>query len=231
MQLQRPLAVVAPTLDVDVLAVLARADAAFTPGQAARLLAGPSVEGVRRVLRRLTVQGIVEAEDVGPAVRYRLNRDHLAAPSIIALADQRSALIDRLGRAIDQWDVPALYGALFGSAARGEMRPDSDLDLFVVRPSEETLGDWFMFGGLLELGELLVNGHGAGWDRQLDQLADAATRWTGNDTRVLTMTEAEVAAGAAGRDPLLASIAQEGLVVAGDRGWLRKVWREAAVPR
>ena len=221
---ERPLAVVAPTLDADVLAVLARADAAFTPGQAARVLAGPSVEGVRRVLRRLTDQGIVDAEQVGPSVRYRLNREHLCAPSIIALADPWSMLLTRLQQTIAGWSVPTPYAAIFGSAARGEMRPDSDLNLFVVRPSEDTVRRRFPFDTRTE------QEREADWDEQLDRFSAAATRWTGNDTRILAMTEAEVADGADGREPVLASIAQEGVTVVGDRGSLRTPQRTGAVP-
>jgi hypothetical protein len=47
-ELSRPLSTVTPTLDGDVLAVLARSDAAFTTGQLHRVLTSASEEGIAR---------------------------------------------------------------------------------------------------------------------------------------------------------------------------------------
>lgn len=207
MQVQRPLAVITPTLDGDVLTVLAGAEVSFTPGQVARLVPDASVEGIRKVLRRLATQGIVTSERVGQAYTYQLNREHLAAPAVLQLAQQRAALLARLQQAMDAWPIRPVHGALFGSAARGQMRLDSDIDVFLVRPDgapEDT------------------------WEHQTGELASAVTRWTGNDTRVLDMTEAEVRAGAASGDPVLRSIVEEGFTVAGRSSWLRALLRSAA---
>jgi DNA-binding transcriptional ArsR family regulator len=201
---QRPFSVITPTLDGDVLAVLARAGAAFTPGDVARLVPDRSVEGIRKVLVRLTDHGVVDAEQVGRAVQYRLNREHLAAEPIMALARQRHTLLDRLATRLGGWRPRPPYAALFGSAARGDMRPDSDIDLFVVRP-DATLDD--------------------DWEKQVTELSGAVTRWTGNDGRVLEMTEAEVRAAAAAGDPVLATVRDEGLTVLGPATWLRRALR------
>lgn len=201
MLVQHPFAVVTPTVDGDVLAVLAGADAAYTPGDVARLVPNRSVEGIRKVLVRLAAHGVVDAEPVGRAVRYRLNREHLAAEPIIALARQRDALLERIGTHLDAWRPRPPYAALFGSAARGDMRPESDIDVFLVRP--EGVDD-------------------ALWDERVAGLARAVTRWTGNDGRVLEMTDAEVRAGAASGDPVLASVRDEALTVLGQPTWLRR---------
>jgi len=79
MELGRPLATITPTLDGDVLAVLAQHGATFTTGQLHRVLTQHSQEGIRKVLVRLTRQGVVDSERVGNAFTYRLNKDHLAA--------------------------------------------------------------------------------------------------------------------------------------------------------
>ena len=121
-----------------------------------------SVDGVRKVLLRLTEQGIVAAEPAGRAYLYRLNRDHLAAGPIEALARLREALVERLRAELASWAAPATYGALFGSAVRADMRLDSDLDLLLVRPD---------------------HAHSPVWSDQVTALSLAATRWTGNDTR------------------------------------------------
>lgn len=204
MQMQRPLAVITPTLDADVLTALARAETTFTPGQVARLVPDASVEGIRKVLRRLTGTGVVTAQRVGNAYTYQLNREHLAAPAILELAAQRTTLLTRIEDTLASWPVPPVYGALFGSAARGQMRPDSDIDIVLIRPDDTDP---------------------EAWDTRTGELAAAVTRWTGNDTRVLDMTEAEARAGAATGDPVLTSILQDGLTVAGRPSWLRTLLR------
>jgi hypothetical protein len=187
-----------------VLTALARAETTFTPGQLGRLVPDASVEGIRKVLQRLAGTGVVTAERVGNAYTYRLNRDHLAAPAILELAAQRSTLLARLEQTAETWPVRPVYGAMFGSAARGEMRPDSDIDVFLVCPDDADPDVW---------------------ESQTGELAAAVTRWTGNDTRILAMAEAEVRAGAAGGDPLLLSIVEDGLTIAGRPTWLRTLLR------
>lgn len=82
MQLHKPFAAVTPTLDGDVLMVLAGADVAFTISQINRMLPDVSGEGIRKVLNRLTAQGIVLHAEVGRTGTYRLNREHIAAEPI-----------------------------------------------------------------------------------------------------------------------------------------------------
>jgi len=199
-QTQHPLAVITPTLDGDVLAVLARADAPYTVGSIQRVLGGRSYAGIRKVLDRLTQQGIVIAQPVGAAISYRLNREHLAAQHVIALANLRATLVDRIRSFVEAWPVPPVWSALFGSAVRGEMRPDSDIDLFLVDPAVDQ----------------------ERWEGQVHQLGGEVSRWTGNDVRVLSMTEAEIMAGAATRDPILQSLLDEALTISGEPTWLRR---------
>lgn len=205
MQTQHPLAVITPTLDGDVLAVLAGADAAYTAGVVRRLLPDRSYEGIRKVLTRLASQGIVLAEPVGNVVSYRLNREHLAAPHVVALADLRTALIERVRARVEGWPDRPLYAAIFGSAARGEMQPESDIDLFLVDP-----------GGDVER-----------WEAHVDALLSEVTRWTGNDARVLSMTVAELRSAVTARDPVVRSLLDDALTFSGDPAWLRRIALEA----
>jgi hypothetical protein len=73
MQLNKPFATVTPTLDGDVLAVLASTDVTFTINQVQRILTTASGEGIRKVLNRLTAQGVVLHDEVGRTHTYRLN--------------------------------------------------------------------------------------------------------------------------------------------------------------
>jgi predicted nucleotidyltransferase len=198
MELNRPLATVTPTLDGDVLAVLAGQEADFTTGQLHRVLGRYSEEGIRKVLQRLTGQGVVRADRVGNAFTYRFNRDHLAAEHIAALAGLRGKLLARIEAALDSWKPKPKYGAVFGSAARGSMTVESDIDLLLVRPDGVDEDRWAL---------------------QVDGLAADVSRWTGNDARVLEFTAAEVAS--RGRDePVLADVLRDGLTVAGRHSWL-----------
>ena len=184
MELSRPLSVITPTVDADVLAVLAGAHASFTGRQVHQVAGRHSERGIRNALHRLCTQGIVHRERVGSADQYTLNRGHLAAPYIEALAGLRAELLGRISDEFGRWTVAPVFAALFGSAARVAMRPDSDIDLLLVR--EDT-----------------IDADDATWRDQLDALARDVTTWTGNDTRVLEFSVGEVRAGlAAGEDPV-----------------------------
>ncbi len=203
MELNRPLATITPTLDGDVLAVLAQNEASFTTGQLHRVLHSYSVEGIRKVLMRLTRQGVVHAERIGNAYSYRLNDEHLAARPIKELAHIRSTLLQRIEKRLDNWAIPPKYAAVFGSAARGEMTEASDVDLLLVRTDDIPID---------------------AWEDQVTDLAADVSRWTGNDTRPLEYTVSELSA--ARDEPVLRAILAEGLTVAGTRGWLVRQLRE-----
>lgn len=202
MDLARPLTVISPTVDADVLAVLARARAAFTGRQVHQLAGRHSERGVRNALHRLCEQGIVTRERIGPSDWYALNRAHLAAPPIVALAQLRTELLHRVTAELEAWVIAPEYAALFGSAARGDMRPDSDIDLFVVRPGD-------------------VDPDDDSWREQLAGLAHDVTAWTGNDTRVLEMSAPEVRAGLASGKQVLLDIREVGHTLHGPNAFLR----------
>lgn len=203
MELSRPFTTITPTLDGDVLAVLAQADATFTTGQLHRVLTPYSEEGIRKVLVRLARQGVLHSRRVGNAYTYRLNRDHLAAGPIMALAHLRSTLFDQLESRLKSWKFPPVYAALFGSAARGSMKPESDLDLLLVLADDTPR---------------------AVWDEQVGALAAEVTRWTGNDTRPIEYPVSELSG--ALDEPVLSLVLAEGLTVAGSRAWLAGQLRE-----
>ncbi|MGB0964436.1 MAG: nucleotidyltransferase domain-containing protein, partial [Mycobacterium sp.] len=103
MQLNKPFATVTPTLDGDVLAVLASADVTFTISQVQRILTTASGEGIRKVLNRLTAQGVVLHDEVGRTHTYRLNTEHLAAEPVMALSRLNSTFLNRLEQHLVGW--------------------------------------------------------------------------------------------------------------------------------
>lgn len=206
MDFKRPFTVVTPTLDGDVLAVLAGANEEFSGRRIHRVVAHGSENGIRNAADRLVEQGIVLRRRAGRANLYALNREHLAAPYIEGLVSLRGKLVDSLRETIFTWD-PAPHSALvFGSVARGEAGTSSDLDLLVIRPLEvsEDVGKW---------------------REQLANLEDLGTAWTGNDTRILEYGEGELGDLAVRR--VVEEALADGIELCGSRDSLRHLLGEA----
>lgn len=206
MQLNKPFATVTPTLDGDVLAVLASADVTFTISQVQRILGTASGEGIRKVLNRLTTQGVVLHDEVGRTHTYRLNTEHLAAQPIMALSRLNATFLHRLEQHLTEWQAALRFAAVFGSAATGRMRLDSDIDVFLVRATDS---------------------EDDAWDQRVTELARLVTAWTGNDGRIVEYTEDELRAAVAAGEPLLDDVSTQGLTVAGRRAWFTAQLRPA----
>ena len=199
MLLQRPFAAITPTLDGDVLEVLARADAEFTGGQLHRLIPHASESGVRKAAKRLVEHGLVLVEQTGSAYRYRLNRNHLLAPSVIDIAQANLRLGAQVREQIASWPSPPDAVVLFGSAARGEMTPASDLDVLVVaEPDQE-------------------------YDEPTAKLAQMMTGLTGNDTRIVQMSAGEVSDALARGDSFMAQLLEDGQTLYGPTRFLHRL--------
>jgi hypothetical protein len=208
-QLDRPFLLLSPTVDGDVLSKLALAEAEFTPPQVHRLIGRHSVEGVRNALQRLAEQGIVLQRRAGMAVLYQLNRSHLAAPAVIAIARIQSQLIERLRDRFGEWSIRTPYSALFGSSATGQMGPNSDLDIFVVRPAR-------------------IDPESGSWRSQLDTLSRDCSLWTGNDCRILEYSAVEVVRAISNNDAAIQDIRSEGMRLVGASGYLSQSIKRAA---
>lgn len=77
------------------------------------------------------------------------------------------------------------------------MRPDSDIDVFVVRPQRADDDQW---------------------SAQIADLERAATVWTGNDTRVLEYDHADITRALG--DRVLLDVEQDGIHLAGSVRYL-----------
>jgi Nucleotidyltransferase domain len=201
MDFRRPLEAVTPTLDGDVLRVLARADTEMTGRQIQHLTGHGSYQGVRNAADRLTRQGVVTRRAVGSANLYKLNREHVAAQWIEGLASLPEQIVARLRGLIETWAQPPILAMLFGSVATGQATPDSDLDLLVIRP-----------GG--------CDPDATAWRDQLTNLEANATAWTGNDARVLEYGEDELERGEI--EPLLKDALRDGIELYGSPRPLRR---------
>ncbi len=95
-----------------------------------------SQAGVAKVLDALVLDGLVLRNDAGPSAQFVLNREHLAAPLVEALAELRATLLDRLTAAAEAMQPAPLGAYLFGSAARGDGTAASDIDIALVVSDE-----------------------------------------------------------------------------------------------
>lgn len=206
MDLANPMQSVIPSAHGSVLAVIARTTTPMS-GRSIAALTSPRVSQrrVNDVLTDLTSQGILMREKVGAAYVYRLNGAHLAAPAILLLASMRADFLTRLRGLLTRWETPVRAAWLFGSAARGDAGPQSDIDVLLVRP----------FDADDEI-----------WEAQTIDLADQVRSWTGNHCDVLDLSPEELAAEVASEGRLVADLRDHSIpLVEGD---LRRLIRRAA---
>lgn len=144
-----------------ILRALAGANGPFSVRELSRL-ADVSQTRARHAVDALAVHGLVTVRVAGSGHLVQLNHEHLATEPSIALATLRGRLFDRIRAEITAWELPALHVSLYGSAARGDGGPPSDIDLLVVHRTLATDEDQDR------------------WADQLAQSGDQIHRWTGN---------------------------------------------------
>lgn len=196
MDVARPYAALVPTLDGDVVTVLAGTTRPLTGREVARLTGRRAHSGVLDVLRRLNAQGLVRRQEAGRALLYTLNRDHLAAPAVAVLADMRAELYRRMGRAIEEWALPAVHVSVFGSTARSDGDAASDIDVLILRSHEVAADD-------------------ETWRAQIDDLATRIRRWTGNQASIAELAESELCELAQTRRPILRDLRKDAITLFG----------------
>jgi predicted nucleotidyltransferase len=195
MDLQNPLRTVAPTVESDVLAVLAQTQRPLT-GAAIERLAGRSHAQVLDVLRRLVKSGLVDADRVGNAVQYRMNRDHVLAPGVEQMLSGAQAVEVRLREfAASSAPVPESV-VLFGSFARRDGGSHSDIDVLVIRPQA-------------------VHSEDPQWAEVRLGIAKHLERWTGNRCQMVELSVGDLRKAVSRREPLVESLRQEGREIFG----------------
>ncbi|MHB8671379.1 MAG: nucleotidyltransferase domain-containing protein [Acidimicrobiales bacterium] len=221
MDLCDPTRAVTPTLDGPVLAVLASAGRPLTVGEVAAQAARGSEIGIRRSLARLVEQGIVRATLVGRNRVHELNRDHIAAPIAVALGGLRIELWRRLRDVLVKWKVRPVYAWGFGSAARGDGGPESDIDVLLVhppfpgekRPSRSVSPRSLLRAVVLEATAPRAESAAARWRRQVDDLRRLVQGWTGNPLQVVDLSVYEWADRGRAVAALFKEIERDGVVL------------------
>lgn len=169
MDLAHPLRSIAPSLDSAVLEVLAGTTRPLSGARIAELAPTGSVSGVRLVLHRLVEHGLISRDDRGRSSFFTANRAHLAWPAIEELLHLDTALEGRISSQVDTWAIQPAALAVFGSAARHEAGPESDIDLLAIEPT-------------------LSPDRAEEWEAQIADLAAAVENWSGNRVHFTTLT-------------------------------------------
>lgn len=196
MKLQSPFSALATTgVDALALQVLARADAVFSVTEVHQLAPEKcSRESIRLSLIRLEQSGLVTEHRIGYAIGYALNREHLLADAVLEIVSAKQRLLAKMQAEAESWVPQAVAVWLFGSAARGEMHLDSDIDILVVTT-----------GPVEQLNE------------QIRGLCKQVSQWTGNDCKPLVYEASEVVDA-----PIFQQILADGTCLAGEVDWLRR---------
>jgi predicted nucleotidyltransferase len=195
--LSSPISSVIPSAHGAVLAVLARTHEPLSGRRVAALTDGRvGQRRVNDVLGELADAGIVRCERHPPAKLYVLNREHVAAEGIIALANQCEALLGRIRDELVGWQVPPVSACLFGSAARGSAQLDSDLDILLVTDLHDARRE-------------------SEWQHQVDRLTEQVQAWSGNACEVLELSRDDLAAAAARDDRLVRELRADAITLGG----------------
>lgn len=164
MNLSAPILDVAPGARGLMLQTIVNSENDVTGRELARR-AGLPVSTAAGVLADLVQTGIVAMKPLSNGNAYRLNRDHLFAEPIIAMAQALQNLTDAIRKEVAGWtQVQPIAGWLYGSAARGDGDRASDVDLFFVLPNSYDQ---------------------AVWDEQAGSVIDRVNALTGNWVQVL----------------------------------------------
>ncbi|MGF1662103.1 MAG: nucleotidyltransferase domain-containing protein [Kineosporiaceae bacterium] len=152
--------------------------------------------GQRPVLERLVEHGLVIADPANTGFLYRLNRDHVLAPAVLTAVAARADVLDRLTAACRALTPGPVHASVFGSFARREGGPASDIDLMLI----VTDG---------------VDPHGDQWEDQTRRLAGDVMAWTGNRLQALTFTETRVAQLVGAGEPLVDTWSADAVTLVG----------------
>jgi predicted nucleotidyltransferase len=191
MDLGSPVLDIAPAVRGALLQVLARLEQPVTRRRLAAA-AGVAPGNASAVIEELIQTGLVSETVAGRSSMVALNRSHLAAGPVLALASLRGELIRRLRERLSSW--PDLHGAwLFGSVARGDADSDSDIDLLIVADD-------------LQSPDL---------HERLSVLQADVRSWTGNDVQLVEHSQASWQKLVGAKNPLVGQIRLDGIALAG----------------
>jgi predicted nucleotidyltransferase len=148
-------------------------------------------------MEELTAMGIFDLREATSQHLYQINRKNRLAKALQELFDaedqRRVELLEAIRGELQRFWGPAVESVtIFGSSARGDDAPDSDLDLLVVTETEEDEED--------------------AWERLLEK-APMFLREFGVRISPVVMSLEQLHERAEDGDPLIAAVVKEGIPV------------------
>lgn len=135
---------------------------------------------------------------------YRLNRDHVLSDAVLSAARARSTLLARIGERAAGMEPQPVHVSVFGSFARREAGPASDIDLLFVLPVQPD-DEWY---------------------EQVGRLDDLVHAWTGNRVEYLVFSIGGLARVIQRQEPIVESWLADCVTVHGPA--IESVIRDAA---
>lgn len=209
MDLTSPLRSLIPSLDSAVLEVLARTESGLSVSRIARLAPRGSRQGLSLAIERMVEHGLVMAEPANQGFLYRLNRDHVLTSALLLALNSRRTVIEEIKGAVERLQPEPVHAALFGSFARADGGPESDIDLFILTTADVDL-------------------QGDAWQGQLRDLESHVLSWTGNRMEALVLSADTWADAIHSEEPIVNSLLEESIPLLGDP--LRDLTAEVADP-
>jgi predicted nucleotidyltransferase len=196
MDVSRPYAAVCPSLDGDVLRVLAGTSRGLTGREVATMAGRRSHSGVLDVLHRLSEHGLVTRVQLNRGYLFTLNRDHLAAEAVDLLMGLRIKLFESIKSEIADWETIPVHASVYGSTARGDGDTTSDIDLLIVRPDKVAREEQH-------------------WQAQVDGLREQIEAWTGNRASVADISKTELTELRRQKRPIISELGTDAVAVFG----------------
>ena len=190
----RPVEAVIPGAQGKLLAVFAETTAGLSVRTAARL-SGVSLAQTSRILPELAKLGVLDRTEVPPSTVYQLVEENVASRAIRLLARSRDQVLSELGELAKSMAIPPVSIIVFGSFARGEAGPESDVDVVVVRGIHVDSS--------------------SEWSEGIDEWRRRTRRLSGNEVEVMEIDECDVSSRLRSRRPVWQDIRRDGVVVFG----------------
>lgn len=111
--------------------LLLHPDSTYYVRELARLT-GTSAGTLHKELTRLAQAGLLLRQEQGNQVRYQANRGCPVFTELASLFRKTTGLVDVLAEALQPVAGETALAFVFGSMARGEAQPDSDVDLLLI---------------------------------------------------------------------------------------------------